>query len=319
MGNENSSTAYYGKTASLSSKLEYLISLSKGYDIMTNKIMAWEKFHKVVEDLRACSQNLGVFENKVSETATSIRDSLDDRDNAIQSVTEWCQLTLQKFSPYLTALATNVSGSLTATKRGLIMILDEGIKMFEDAQDKLQKASKSLNEAASNMVNLIQRLDKMKGESADKRDQSITQRRVTAYASAGGATVGAGAIGTVAPLFLLPPPIGLILGAIAVPIAGIVSFSVAAGTVEGSQVPTLRATHETNVTTLEQLKDALKNQEIEIEEMKRKHKEDVNKFGTLKVQGKCTKDALEDDDSVFGREEAVRNVKKLVSLCEKYV
>lgn len=243
----------------------------------------------------------------ILETTEQIQNSWNNREDAVRSVAEWCKLASKMFSPYLQALTENRFGSLKAMKTKLIAMLDKGIETFKDSTTKLQAASRSLNKARGKLAILIVDVDAANRQTSGDRDNLIHERRGAAYPAA--------LLGALPALLWFGNPVGMAATAIG---CLTVSFGVAVAVVEGHQIPSLLEQHGINVTVFIRMKEFLEEQENELENVKNTVAKDVSDISDLNVQVQVTKDALEGDDNVFGRNQIMKAVKDLIRQCTTY-
>lgn len=136
-------------------------------------------------------------------------DSQDKYFEATQTVYEWCGVVTQLLSAYILLFDEYNEKKASAQKDILIRILDDGVNKLNEAQKSLLASSQSFNNASGKLLALDSQLTNDFSEKSSYFQSQVDRIRKEAYA---GAAAG-----------IVAGPFGLII-----------SYSIAAGVIEGN-------------------------------------------------------------------------------------
>jgi hemolysin E len=218
----------------------------------------------------------------------------DSRDHylaATQSVYEWCGLASNLLAVYIKLFAGLDQGKAVAQKAILVKLLADGEKKLGDAQTSLQESSISFNGAAGEISTLKTQLSNDFTAGSTYYEGQVNKLRTEAYA---GAAVG-----------LVAGPFGLII-----------SYSIAAGVVEGQLVPALMAKFDEIKNAFARMGEIVNKADTDITKAKAELQVEIRKIGELKTQAETTGVFVEYDDLVL--KELKDAAKTLIAQCDEY-
>lgn len=262
------------------------------YNKVIDRVIPWKDFEDTMKELSAHEKD---YSNTAGDIVGRVKKLLlDSRDHylgATQSVYEWCGLASNLLAVYLKLFAGLDKAKATAQKAILLKILADGEKKLGDAQSSLKESSTSFNGAAGELSTLKTQLNNDFSTDSTYYSDQVAKLRAEAY---GGAAVG-----------LVGGPFGLI-----------VSYSIAAGVLEGHLVPALMAKFEEVKKSFDRMGEIVNKADTDITKAKDELQVEIGKIGELKTQAETTEILVEYDDLVL---EALQDsAKQLIGQCDEY-
>lgn len=262
------------------------------YNKVLDQIIPWEEFEKTIKELnRYQDQYSKESAELVGQIKTLILESQDKYFASTQVIYEWCATSSELLKAYITLFQEYDERKATAQKAILLKVLGDGIGKMTKSQDALQKSSESFNSAAGKLVALNAQLSNDFSDKSLFFQNQVDKLRKEAYGGAAG-------------------------GIIAGPFGLIVSYSIAAGVVEGKLVPALKAKLDSVKTFFENLKTTITSAADEITKTKDKLKDEVSVIGTMKSQTETTQLYVEYDDMMLSLLKDAAT--KLIAQCAAY-
>lgn len=289
-----------------------MVDLKTGFELVREGIQtadkALELYNKVLDQvipwgtLEETIKNLTQFETDYSkETAKligEIKQLLLNAQNyyheSTQVVYEWCGLTVNLLPAYISFLKKSGKDNeeVKAQKQLILKILDDGIEKMTISQKKLADSSMTFNKASGQLVELNERLKSEFNSNSSYYKTQVEKIRKEAYAGAA-AGIAAG-------------PFGLMI-----------SYSVAAGVVEGKLIPALNEKLNHVKGVFEKLSELVEKSTADINETKDKLKEEIKAIGEIKISAETTKVFTGFDDTMIAELEKAAN--KLIEQCSEYM
>lgn len=212
---------------------------------------------------------------------------MDAYFRAVQSVYEWCGLTIPLLQIYNKLFTGSMNqGKFNAQRALLLKVLGDGIQKMEKAQDELAASSRSFNSAAGKLTSLKKRLESDFDERSEYFENKKKDLRMKAY-------IGSAFAG----------PFGL---------------AIAAGVVEGIYVPQLKQKMKNIQDFYHDLLRTIEKTFKEIDQTKTKLKEEIRIIGDLKTKTEQTKTLMELDNTPELKDSIVESVNNLINKCEDY-
>ncbi len=263
------------------------------YNSVLDQVIPWQTFEGTITELRKYEKDYSTKSAEiVGKVKTLLLNSQDEYLQATQSVFEWCGLTSQLLSAYLSLFQSFDAEKAGSQKVILVKVLADGVVKMNEAQEALGKSSKSFNEASGQLSVLTTQLSQDFAEGSSYYNNQVDKLRKEAY---GGAAAGV---------------IGGVFGLI-------VSYSIAAGVLEGELIPALKRKFQEVQNSFEKLKDIVSQANNDIDDTKIKLQTEIKAIGKLKTQTEATSTFLGMDPSMIGLLE--KSVNKLIDLCEEYM
>ena len=178
----------------------------------------WKDFREIIKRLKESKdQYSNEAASVVGEVAKLLLDSSDSYVLSVNNVDNWCKSAVQHLEVYLNLFAgTKDKGTAEAQKILLLTVLNDGQAAISKALDDLNTCNERFNVLTAKLIELETIFENDFRESSAYFENSLKQLRKRAY---GGAAAGV----------LFFGPIGLAI-----------SYSIAAGVVEGNMVPELK-------------------------------------------------------------------------------
>lgn len=262
------------------------------YDKVVDHVIPWQTFDETVANLTKFQKD---YSSKAGELVGNVKtlllSSKDEYVKSVQSVFEWSSLSSTLLKTYL-KLFENYSAAVAESQKKLVIkVLEEGIKKMAAAQEQLQASSRSFNNASGQLEKLqIQLSNDFSAESSYYQTR-VDQIRKEAYAGA-----AAGAVGG---------PFGLII-----------SYSIAAGVVEGTMIPALNAKLKETKEFVDSVLAAATKASNDIDNAKRTLQEETKVIGEMKTKTEETAIFVED---VNLREVMKVAATELIASCDAYM
>jgi hemolysin E len=262
------------------------------YNKEIDKMIPWDTFKEAVQELTRYQDHYSVqAAGLVSKIKTLLLNSQGAYHEATQSVYEWCGVTCKLLDAYLKLFDEYNERKAEAQKGILLKTLTDGITKMTTAQDMLAKSSDSFNKASGELIALKAQLN---SDFDDKSDYFEAQKKKIRSEAYGGAAAG------------------IILG----PFGLAISYSIAAGVVEGELIPALAKQFEAVKGYFANLGNTVKNANTAIDEAKAKLEDEIVTIGKIKVATENTAFFVEFDDVLL---DSLKDAaKELIKLCFEY-
>ncbi|MCC2615188.1 hemolysin E [Aestuariibacter halophilus] len=262
---------------------------NKGLD----QLIPWKTFEETVNNLAEYqdhySKAAGAMVGKVKSL---LMDSEDAYFKSTQSIYEWSSMAASLLSAYLELFEQFDAEKAAAQKHILLKVLGEGITKMGVAQDALQTASQHFNAAAGELITLNTQLSNDFDAKSSYFQAQVDKIRKEAY---GGAAAGA-----------IAGPFGLII-----------SYSIAAGVVEGKLIPELQKQLKSVQGFFTDITALVKTADQQISDAKSKLKEEVQVIGDMKASTETTQFFVEYDDLMLKQLKGAAS--KLIQQCQDYM
>jgi len=229
------------------------------YNQIAEKVIPWKTFEEIIEHLNKTKDQYSSEAAKlVGDVQTLFLDAKDDYNASVESVVRWCRTSSTLLAQYLVLFEKITDPGIAVAQKILIVkVLSEGHDAMEKATESLQKSSGSFNDAYGKLTTLQKQLELDFDKESEFFNNAVDKVRTEAYAgAAAGAILG---------------PIGLAI-----------SYSIAAGVVEGKLIPELEKAFEETKTYFQNLTTDLEDTLKKIEEAK------ANIVAEIKVIGKIS-------------------------------
>ncbi|HEI0091691.1 TPA: hemolysin HlyE, partial [Escherichia coli] len=118
------------------------------YNKVLDQVIPWNTFNDTVKELSRFKEEYSQSASTlVGEIKSLLMNSQDRYFEATQVVYEWCGVTTQLLTAYLSLFNEYDEKKASAQKTILIKVLDDGIIKLEKAQQSLHASSQSFNSA----------------------------------------------------------------------------------------------------------------------------------------------------------------------------
>jgi len=268
------------------------------YNKMVDQVIPWATFDGIISNLKGNKDQYSAAAAViVGEVQKLLMDSKDNYDSSTGAVYRWCQSAVPLLQGFM-ALFESISDPEAAKAQLLLFkdTLNMGQLAMELAINELENSKKSFNEAAGKLTTLNAQLKLDFSVGSNYFKAAVTKLRTEAYA---------GAVS------------GVVLG----PIGLAISYSIAAGVVEGQMIPNLEKAFKKTKASFKNMETMLTDAQTDITQAKEKLSFEVKVVGTILARIKTT-DALARGwyfapSTMFGMLKDSTN--KLVAMCEAYV
>ena len=245
------------------------------YNKVLDQLIPWGTFEETIKELTRYQDEYSKESSKlVGEVKTLLMTSQDKYFESTQSIYEWCGVSVQLLKAYLTLFEKFDERKAEAQKAILLKVLGDGIKKMEDSQKALAGSSTSFNEAAGKLLSLNSQLASDFSEKSDYYNNQVDKLRKQAYGGAAAGVVGG--------------PFGLII-----------SYSIAAGVLEGKLIPELKNKLASVKSFFESLQEKVTTASGDIDKTKAELKAEISVIGDMKTQTEATKLYVEYDDMML--------------------
>lgn len=218
-------------------------------------------------------------------------DSEDKYFEATQTVYEWCGVATQLLAAYILLFDEYNEKKASAQKDILIKVLDDGITKLNEAQKSLLVSSQSFNNASGKLLALDSQLTNDFSEKSSYFQSQVDKIRKEAYA-------------------------GAAAGVVAGPFGLIISYSIAAGVVEGKLIPELKNKLKSVQSFFTTLSNTVKQANKDIDAAKLKLTTEIAAIGEIKTETETTRFYVDYDDLMLSLlKEAA---KKMINTCNEY-
>ena len=183
-----------------------------------------------------------------------------------------------------------------AQKILLLKVLNDGSDHLTRALSKLEASKMSFNDAYGQLITLKSQLDNDFSEGSAYHKSAVEELRIKAYAGAAA---------------------GVVLG----PIGLAISYSIAAGVVEGELIPNLKKAFKETQKMFENLQSIVKETQEKIESAKESITNEIRALGTMSGKIEETKTFAETwalvPSSLFGN--LKKSTNQLIDMCKQYI
>lgn len=264
------------------------------YNKVLDKIVPWETYDKTVKELdRFRDDYSNESATLVGEVKTLIKNAQDDYFAATQEIYEWCGLTTKLLNIYLQLFAKKTSKTYEAQRALLIKVLDDGVTKMAKGQAKLLQSSSNFNNVAGKLTALHSRFTNEFDSKSSYVAGKVAKIRTEAY-------------------------LGAISGIVGGPFGLIISYSIAAGVVEGKLIPELMAKLKEVENFFNTLKATIDKTNTDIDSTKEKLHQEVKNIGVLKTQTEETKTLIGQDELDALKDFILDSVNALIAQCAEY-
>jgi hemolysin E len=242
------------------------------YNKVIDQIIPWKTFEDTIKELTRYQENYSNDAAKlVGDVKKLLLDSQDQYFSATQLVYEWCGVSSQLLQAYLTLFENFDEKKADAQKSILLKVLGDGIQKMESAKNELTRSSSSFNEAAGKLLTLQTQLANDFSTSSSYYASQVDTLRKQAY---GGAAAG-----------IVAGPFGLVI-----------SYSIAAGVLEGKLIPALKAKLASVQQFFTNLAASVTTAISTIDTTKDKLETEIKAIGEMKINTEATKFYVEYDN-----------------------
>lgn len=261
---------------------------------MLDQIIPWKTYEETVKELDRFRDDYSNESGQlVGEVKTLIMNAGDNYFSATQSIYEWCGLTKNLLAIYLRLFEKRTSKTYESQKTLLLKVLDDGLIKMSAGQDKLNQCSLNFNNVAGKLTTLKTRLSNDFNTESSYFQGKVDKIRKEAY---GGAAVG------------------LVFG----PFGAMISYSIAAGVVEGKLIPELVEKFAATKDYFDKLRVTIDKTNGDIDTTKVKLRDEFKQIGVLKGQTEETKTLVSLDDMDHLRDVILDSVNNLILQCNEY-
>ena len=264
------------------------------YNKYLDQVIPWQPFDETIKELSRFKQEYSQAASVlVGDIKTLLMDSQDKYFEATQTVYEWCGVATQLLAAYILLFDEYNEKKASAQKDILIKVLDDGITKLNEAQKSLLVSSQSFNNASGKLLALDSQLTNDFSEKSSYFQSQVDKIRKEAYA-------------------------GAAAGVVAGPFGLIISYSIAAGVVEGKLIPELKNKLKSVQSFFTTLSNTVKQANKDIDAAKLKLTTEIAAIGVIKTETETetTRFYVDYDDLMLSLlKEAA---KKMINTCNEY-
>ncbi|HDV6787330.1 TPA: hemolysin HlyE [Escherichia coli] len=266
------------------------------YNKYLDQVIPWQTFDETIKELSRFKQEYSQAASVlVGDIKTLLMDSQDKYFEATQTVYEWCGVATQLLAAYIFLFDEYNEKKASAQKDILIKVLDDGITKLNEAQKSLLVSSQSFNNASGKLLALDSQLTNDFSEKSSYFQSQVDKIRKEAYAGAAA---------------------GVVAGVVAGPFGLIISYSIAAGVVEGKLIPELKNKLKSVQSFFTTLSNTVKQANKDIDAAKLKLTTEITAIGEIKTETETTRFYVDYDDLMLSLlKEAA---KKMINTCNEY-
>lgn len=262
------------------------------YNKVVDQVVPWNAFEETIKEIERFKDEYSTEASTlVGETKTLLLDAQDKYFQSSQSVYRWCGLTLQLMPVFIKSL--DIPEQAETQRTIITKVLDDGIQKIEVAIDLLGKSSETFNKTSGKLTELDARLGNDFDSKSGYFKSKVDKIRKDAY---GGAAAG-----------VIAGPFGLII-----------SYSIAAGVVEGKLIPELVKKLNEVKNFFLSLRNKVNNANKEIGDVKIQLNEEVNSLGELQSQVAATKLMVDFSKEAALKQMVVESASSLINSCNTY-
>ncbi|EDQ5589495.1 hemolysin HlyE [Salmonella enterica] len=270
------------------------------YNKYLDQVIPWKTFDETIKELSRFKQEYSQAASVlVGDIKVLLMDSQDKYFEATQTVYEWCGVVTQLLSAYILLFDEYNEKKASAQKDILIRILDDGVNKLNEAQKSLLASSQSFNNASGKLLALDSQLTNDFSEKSSYFQSQVDRIRKEAYAGAAAGIVAGAAAGIVA------GPFGLII-----------SYSIAAGVIEGKLIPELNNRLKAVQNFFTSLSATVKQANKDIDAAKLKLATEIAAIGEIKTETETTRFYVDYDDLMLSLLKGA--AKKMINTCNEY-
>ena len=242
------------------------------YNKYLDQVIPWQTFDETIKELSRFKQEYSQAASVlVGDIKTLLMDSQDKYFEATQTVYEWCGVATQLLAAYILLFDEYNEKKASAQKDILIKVLDDGITKLNEAQKSLLVSSQSFNNASGKLLALDSQLTNDFSEKSSYFQSQVDKIRKEAYA-------------------------GAAAGVVAGPFGLIISYSIAAGVVEGKLIPELKNKLKSVQNFFTTLSNTVKQANKDIDAAKLKLTTEIAAIGVIKTETETTRFYVDYDD-----------------------
>ena len=242
------------------------------YNKYLDQVIPWQTFDETIKELSRFKQEYSQAASVlVGDIKTLLMDSQDKYFEATQTVYEWCGVATQLLAAYIFLFDEYNEKKASAQKDILIKVLDDGITKLNEAQKSLLVSSQSFNNASGKLLALDSQLTNDFSEKSSYFQSQVDKIRKEAYA-------------------------GAAAGVVAGPFGLIISYSIAAGVVEGKLIPELKNKLKSVQNFFTTLSNTVKQANKDIDAAKLKLTTEIAAIGEIKTETETTRFYVDYDD-----------------------
>lgn len=242
------------------------------YNKYLDQVIPWQTFDETIKELSRFKQEYSQAASVlVGDIKTLLMDSQDKYFEATQTVYEWCGVATQLLAAYIFLFDEYNEKKASAQKDILIKVLDDGITKLNEAQKSLLVSSQSFNNASGKLLALDSQLANDFSEKKQLFQSQVDKIRKEAYA-------------------------GAAAGVVAGPFGLIISYSIAAGVVEGKLIPELKNKLKSVQNFFTTLSNTVKQANKDIDAAKLKLTTEIAAIGEIKTETETTRFYVDYDD-----------------------
>ena len=268
------------------------------YNKTVNQVIPWNTFEKAMKELRDSKDEYSdAAAEIVGKVQTLLLNSCDEYSSSLEAVNTWCKMAVPVLGQYM-CLFEHITNSKVAEAQKVLLlkVLNEGSKHMTDAISKLEASKRSFNVAFGQLTALRTQLQNDFSKGSDYFERAKSKLRAEAY---GGAVAG------------------IVLG----PIGLAISYSIAAGVVEGELVPKLEKAFKETAEKFDNLQETVNQAQRSIESAKKALGEEIRVLGTMSAKIEETKAFAETWALVplvlFG--DFKKSTNQLIDMCKQYI
>lgn len=263
------------------------------YNKILDQLIPWKTFEETIDNLTKYEKDYSNAAGEiVAQVKTLLLNSRDEYFKATQSVFEWSSVASQLLTAYLQLFENYNEEKAKAQKSILLKVLNDGINKMTVAQASLHASSESFNAASGHISSLSTQLNNDFVEGSNYYDMQVDRLRKEAY---GGAAAG------------------LVLG----PFGLLISYSIAAGVLEGKLIPALKEKFEEVKEHFKTIEGIVSKASDDIDGAKIKLQEEIVVIGEMKSQTETTSLYVEYDDLMLNL--LKESARKLIDQCSMYI
>ncbi|EER6637145.1 hemolysin HlyE [Escherichia coli] len=242
------------------------------YNKYLDQVIPWQTFDETIKELSRFKQEYSQAASVlVGDIKTLLMDSQDKYFEATQTVYEWCGVATQLLAAYIFLFDEYNEKKASAQKDILIKVLDDGITKLNEAQKSLLVSSQSFNNASGKLLALDSQLTNDFFRKKQLFQSQVDKIRKEAYA-------------------------GAAAGVVAGPFGLIISYSIAAGVVEGKLIPELKNKLKSVQNFFTTLSNTVKQANKDIDAAKLKLTTEIAAIGEIKTETETTRFYVDYDD-----------------------
>ncbi|ELI2546188.1 hemolysin HlyE [Escherichia coli] len=255
------------------------------YNKYLDQVIPWQTFDETIKELSRFKQEYSQAASVlVGDIKTLLMDSQDKYFEVTKTVYEWCGVATQLLAAYIFLFDEYNEKKASAQKDILIKVLDDGITKLNEAQKSLLVSSQSFNNASGKLLALDSQLTNDFSEKSSYFQSQVDKIRKEAYA-------------------------GAAAGVVAGPFGLIISYSIAAGVVEGKLIPELKNKLKSVQNFFTTLSNTVKQANKDIDAAKLKLTTEIAAIGEIKTETETTRFYVDYDDLMLSllKEAAKKN------------